>query len=153
MAKAAAEINWRYYGDAIPAFLTIAIMPFTYSIAYGLIAGIMSYITLNMIVWIIEKVSCGRITPPNKHEKDPWTYKMEGGVLPPWVKRAARGKKDFWRPYEESRMESKSQEDMVDGSKMPPEPEVAPVYPQSHGDVVLHIPDHDGKAVSGEKYD
>merc|ERR1712230_255606 len=37
MAKAAKDINWRYIGDAIPAFLTIAIMPFTYSIAYGLI--------------------------------------------------------------------------------------------------------------------
>lgn len=111
MAKAAAEINWRYYGDAIPAFLTIAVMPFTYSIAYGLIAGIMSYITLNMIVWIVEKVSGGRIKPHNKHEKDPWTYKLPGGVLPPWVKRAARGKKDFWRPDEESSVSS--HEEMV----------------------------------------
>jgi adenine/guanine/hypoxanthine permease len=32
MTKAAAEVNWKYYGDAIPAFVTIAIMPFTYSI-------------------------------------------------------------------------------------------------------------------------
>ncbi|KAF3390891.1 hypothetical protein DPV78_011003 [Talaromyces pinophilus] len=43
MCKAAADINWRYHGDAIPAFLTIAIMPFTYSIAYGLIAGILIF--------------------------------------------------------------------------------------------------------------
>lgn len=106
MAKAAAEINWRYYGDAIPAFLTIAVMPFTYSIAYGLIAGIMSYITLNTIVWILEKTTCGRLKPPNKDESDPWTYKLPGGVLPPWVKRAARGKKDFWKPDEESSIES-----------------------------------------------
>ncbi|RYF13159.1 MAG: NCS2 family permease [Oxalobacteraceae bacterium] len=55
MAKAAADINWRYMGDAIPAFLTIAIMPFTYSIAYGLIAGIMSYILINTTVWLVEK--------------------------------------------------------------------------------------------------
>jgi AGZA family xanthine/uracil permease-like MFS transporter len=101
MAKAAAEINWRYYGDAIPAFLTIAIMPFTYSIAYGLIAGITSYITLNGIAWIIEKVSGGRIVPPNKDESDPWSWKLKGGFLPPWVNRAAHGKKDFWRPDEE----------------------------------------------------
>lgn len=33
MAKSAKDINWTYYGDAIPAFITIAVMPFTYSIA------------------------------------------------------------------------------------------------------------------------
>ncbi|KAK1148201.1 hypothetical protein N8T08_010847 [Aspergillus melleus] len=100
MCKAAAEINWRYYGDAIPAFLTISIMPFTYSIAYGLIAGILSYMTLNIITWLIEKGTFGRVVPPNKDEKDPWTWKVPGGFFPPWLRRAARGKKDFWRPYE-----------------------------------------------------
>ncbi|RAL03228.1 NCS2 family permease [Aspergillus ibericus CBS 121593] len=103
MAKAAAEINWRYYGDAIPAFLTIAIMPFTYSIAYGLIAGILSYITLNGIVWLIEKATFGRAVPANKDEKEPWTWKIPGGFFPPWLRRAARGKKDFWREDEEGR--------------------------------------------------
>ncbi|KAF9895329.1 hypothetical protein FE257_000233 [Aspergillus nanangensis] len=98
MCKAAAEINWKYYGDAIPAFLTIAIMPFTYSIAYGLIAGILSYITINVGVWLIEKASGGRIVPPNKHaEKDPWTWRIPGGLLPPWLKRLFKGNKHFWR--------------------------------------------------------
>lgn len=102
MTKATTEINWKYHGDAIPAFLTIAVMPFTYSIAYGLIAGILSYITLNVIVWIIEKGTGGRIKPPNKDEDhEDWTYKLPGGVIPPWLKRAARGKKDFWRDDEE----------------------------------------------------
>lgn len=101
MCKAAAEINWRYYGDSIPAFLTIAIMPFTYSIAYGLIAGILSYIVLNGTVWVIEKITDGRIMPPNKDEKDPWTWRIAGGLFPPWVRRLARGKKDFWRPENE----------------------------------------------------
>jgi len=76
-------------------------MPFTYSIAYGLIAGIISYIVLNTIVWMIEKASGGRIKPADKEYKDFWTYKIEGGVLPPWLTRAAKGKKDFWRPYED----------------------------------------------------
>lgn len=44
MAKSAADINWCYYGDAVLAFITIAVMPFTYSIAYSLIAGIITYI-------------------------------------------------------------------------------------------------------------
>merc|ERR1719262_297345 len=94
MAKAAKDINWRYIGDAIPAFLTIAIMPFTYSIAYGLIAGIISYIVLNTIVWLVEKASGGRIRPADKEYKEPWTYKIEGGILPPWLVRASKGKKD-----------------------------------------------------------
>jgi AGZA family xanthine/uracil permease-like MFS transporter len=97
MATSAKDINWRYLGDSIPAFLTIAVMPFTYSIAYGLIAGICSYMLINTTVWIIEKASAGRIVPPNKDEKEPWTWRLEGGLLPPWIKRLASGKKNFWK--------------------------------------------------------
>lgn len=102
MAQAAKDINWRYMGDAIPAFLTIAVMPFTYSIAYGLIAGIMSYAIINTLVFIIEKASGGRWVPPNKSEKDPWTWRIPGGLIPPWVMRIMAGKKDFWRQDDDS---------------------------------------------------
>ncbi|KAH0152556.1 xanthine/uracil permease family protein-like protein, partial [Aureobasidium melanogenum] len=100
MAKSAADINWRYMGDAIPAFLTIATMPFTYSIAYGLIAGILSYILINTTVYIVEKASGGKFVPQDKQFKEPWTWRLEGGLFPPWVVRAAKGKRDFWKPYE-----------------------------------------------------
>ncbi|KAH6688950.1 inner membrane protein yicO [Plectosphaerella plurivora] len=100
MIRAATEINWRYIGDAVPAFLTIAVMPFTYSIADGLIAGVCSYILINTLVFIIEKISGGRIVPYNKEEKDPWTWRIPGGLLPGWLVRLFGGKKDFWRPYE-----------------------------------------------------
>ncbi|KAF2690300.1 xanthine/uracil permease family protein-like protein [Lentithecium fluviatile CBS 122367] len=96
MAQAAKDINWKYMGDAIPAFLTIAVMPFTYSIAYGLIAGIMSYIIINTLVFIVEKASGGRFVPANKEDKDPWTYRIPGGLRPPWVRRLMAGKKQFW---------------------------------------------------------
>ncbi|KAF3768631.1 hypothetical protein M406DRAFT_62735 [Cryphonectria parasitica EP155] len=102
MTLSVTEINWRYPGDSIPAFVTIALMPFSYSIADGLIAGICVYIVLNTTVWVLEKVSGGRIVPPNKHEKEEWTYKIQGGLLPPWTKRLAKGKKDFWRADEQS---------------------------------------------------
>lgn len=72
-------------------------MPFTYSIAYGLIAGICSYIVLNTGVFLIEKISGERIKPKDKELKEFWTYKLPGGVFPPWLKRAAKGKKDFWK--------------------------------------------------------
>ncbi|KAF2874554.1 xanthine/uracil permease family protein-like protein [Massariosphaeria phaeospora] len=99
MAQSAKDINWRYMGDAIPAFLTIAIMPFTYSIAYGLIAGIVSYLLINNVVWLVETVSGGRIVPPNRQEKEEW---VAGSIIPPWMKRAISGKKDFWRADPES---------------------------------------------------
>lgn len=38
MLKGVLAINWNYVGDAIPAFVTLMFMPFSYSIAYGLIA-------------------------------------------------------------------------------------------------------------------
>lgn len=96
MMPSAGDINWRYMGDAIPAFVCIVVMPFTYSIAYGLIAGIVLYILINSLVWALEVVSGGRLVPANKAEKDPWTWRIPGGALPPWMRRVARGKKDFW---------------------------------------------------------
>lgn len=97
MAAEARHVNWKYMGDAIPAFLTMAVMPFTYSIAYGLIAGIISYIVINVLVWVVEKSSGGRIVPMNKEDKEPWTYKIEGGFFPPWINRLSKGDKRFWK--------------------------------------------------------
>jgi AGZA family xanthine/uracil permease-like MFS transporter len=91
MCKAAKDINWKYWGDSLPAFITLAVMPFTYSIAYGLIAGIISYAIINTVTWLVEVASGGRIVPADKEFKEPWTYKIKGGFIPAWVVRAARG--------------------------------------------------------------
>lgn len=40
------DIDWADVRQAVPAFITIVCMPLTYSIAYGVIAGICSYIFL-----------------------------------------------------------------------------------------------------------
>lgn len=45
--------------QAIPAFLTIAVMPMTYSIAYGVIAGLVSYIVINATNWLIDALRAG----------------------------------------------------------------------------------------------
>ena len=39
MAEPFAEINWKDLEDAIPAFFTVAVMPFVYNISYGIAAG------------------------------------------------------------------------------------------------------------------
>jgi AGZA family xanthine/uracil permease-like MFS transporter len=38
MMRQIVYVNWRYIGDAVPAFVTLMFMPFSYSVAYGLIA-------------------------------------------------------------------------------------------------------------------
>ncbi|WP_426594352.1 NCS2 family permease [Cellulomonas sp. McL0617] len=43
-------INWRNYEVAIPAFLTIVLMPFTYSITVGIGAGVIMFVVLKLAV-------------------------------------------------------------------------------------------------------
>lgn len=117
MARACTEINWRYLGDSIPAFLTLAIMPFTYSIAYGLITGVVTYTLLNTSAWALAQVSGGRIMPHDYELKDYWTYKVRGGLLPGWVRRATRGKRDFWREWDFDGEDVRSKVDSVKGHK------------------------------------
>ncbi len=38
MIRQVTRINWSYIGDAIPSFVTLAMIPFSYSCAYGLIS-------------------------------------------------------------------------------------------------------------------
>ncbi len=49
MMSCVKDIDWHDIGSALPAFLTIALMPFTYNISYGIAAGIISYILLNIV--------------------------------------------------------------------------------------------------------
>ncbi|KAI1101669.1 permease family-domain-containing protein [Jackrogersella minutella] len=128
MMSSVVEINWKYIGDAVPAFVTICAMPFTYSIADGLIGGICLYITLNTTVWVIEKASGGRIVPPNKADKDPANWGGRGGILPPWMKRLVRGKKDFWR--------DDTQAVTASASDVPDEDEMAKTNSKGHPEAV-----------------
>ncbi|KAJ6360422.1 hypothetical protein OIU76_016321 [Salix suchowensis] len=51
MMKSVVEIEWNDMRQAIPAFMTLILMPLTYSIAYGLIGGIGTYIVLHVWDW------------------------------------------------------------------------------------------------------
>ncbi|KAL4576080.1 hypothetical protein LXL04_012168 [Taraxacum kok-saghyz] len=51
MMKSVVEIDWEDMRQAIPAFMTLILMPLTYSIAYGLIGGIGTYMVLNLWDW------------------------------------------------------------------------------------------------------
>jgi len=88
MIRNVREINWDYIGDAVPAFLTIIIIPLTYNIAYGVIAGVISFTLLNGIAWALRKVSGDRIVPPNYDEAEQWVI-PPGGMVPVWMLKLA----------------------------------------------------------------
>ncbi|KAF4582970.1 Xanthine/uracil/vitamin C permease [Ophiocordyceps camponoti-floridani] len=79
-------INWNYFGDVLPSFVVIAFIPFSYSVAYGLIAGLFVYAVLNGLVGLVVLLSGGRFEPREYELKEYWTWK--GGGRPPWFVRA-----------------------------------------------------------------
>lgn len=50
----AREINWDDLKIAFPSFLTIALMPLTYSIAYGVLTGILANIVMWLFIGIVN---------------------------------------------------------------------------------------------------
>lgn len=63
MARGLAEIDWHDLTEAVPAFITLVVMPFTYSIANGIALGFISYALVKLcsgrarevkvVVWIV----------------------------------------------------------------------------------------------------
>ncbi len=49
MMKCVGRIDWGEYSDAIPAFLTLVVMPLTFSIAHGLAIGFISYPVVKLL--------------------------------------------------------------------------------------------------------
>lgn len=57
MMENVVDIDWADVRQAVPAFITIVMMPLTYSIAYGLIGGICSYIFIYLANFILDLIS------------------------------------------------------------------------------------------------
>ena len=49
MLSSCADINWGDASEAIPAFLAIVAMPFTYSISDGIMFGVVAYTVINLL--------------------------------------------------------------------------------------------------------
>ncbi|MBP5285525.1 MAG: NCS2 family permease, partial [Kiritimatiellae bacterium] len=56
MLSSCADIDWRDAGEAVPAFLAIAAMPFTYSISDGIMAGVISYTAINALAGNFKRI-------------------------------------------------------------------------------------------------
>ena len=48
MMMGARDLDWNKMDDAVPAFLTVVTMPFTYSIATGITFGIISFVLIKV---------------------------------------------------------------------------------------------------------
>jgi AGZA family xanthine/uracil permease-like MFS transporter len=127
MMRGVLAINWNYPGDSIPAFVTLMFMPFSYSIAYGLIAGIMCYAIINGTTWFVGFVTRGKILPPDYDNKEYWSCKFcittlaststksplvhsDSPRSQPWFIRAIHGDKKFWKPQSDDQFELESTE-------------------------------------------
>ncbi len=60
------DIEWTDFGAALPAFLTIVVMPLTYSIANGIGAGFISWVLIKLlsgrgreVSWLLYVVAAG----------------------------------------------------------------------------------------------
>jgi len=128
MMRQVTAVNWKYIGDAVPAFVTLAFMPLSYSVAYGLIAGLLTYATLNGLIYVTKIISFGRIVPPDADLAEYWTYKPHGGHLP-WFIRLTQRNIRLWN-NEHEEIQSRNREQDAD------EESVKEVMPYLKGDSV-----------------
>ena len=56
MLSSCADIDWRDAGEAVPAFLAVAAMPFTYSISDGIMFGVISYTAINALAGNFKRI-------------------------------------------------------------------------------------------------
>lgn len=59
MMGAVLKIDWDDPAAALPAFLTIAFMPFTYNISYGIAFGLISYIFVKLFTGKAKEINAG----------------------------------------------------------------------------------------------
>jgi AGZA family xanthine/uracil permease-like MFS transporter len=53
------DIDWQDPAVALPAFLTITMMPFTYNISYGIAFGLISYIAIKLLTGKAKEINLG----------------------------------------------------------------------------------------------
>ena len=56
MMLSATNIEWSDFKTSVPAFLTMALMPFTYNISYGIAFGLISYVVISIFTGDFKKI-------------------------------------------------------------------------------------------------
>lgn len=57
MTASVRDIEWNDFSEAIPAFLTMLLMPLTYSISEGIMLGMIAYVLINLCTGKFKKIS------------------------------------------------------------------------------------------------
>ncbi|UYP45417.1 hypothetical protein NEF87_001702 [Candidatus Lokiarchaeum ossiferum] len=57
MFKPLANIDWTNLEDAIPAFLSMVMIPFTYSITNGIVFGVISFVLIKIVLGKIKEIN------------------------------------------------------------------------------------------------
>ena len=57
MLEPIAKIQWNDFTEAIPAFICVIMMPFTYSISNGILLGMIAYVVINVMSGRYKKIS------------------------------------------------------------------------------------------------
>ncbi|KAJ9053131.1 hypothetical protein DSO57_1027389 [Entomophthora muscae] len=86
MARPASMVPWEYPGEAVPAFLTIATIPLSFSVPYGILAGILSYTSIHILSRLIAFATRGSLVPlipPDDYDLESNRRKLT--FLPPWI--------------------------------------------------------------------
>ena len=58
--------------EAVPAFLTIAMMPLAYSITTGIGFGVLSYVVIDLIEYIVSSIKYAASSKKEEMEKPVW---------------------------------------------------------------------------------
>ena len=53
------DVDWSDVSVAVPAFLTMAMMPFTYNISFGIAFGLISYVVIKTFTGRVKEVKAG----------------------------------------------------------------------------------------------
>jgi AGZA family xanthine/uracil permease-like MFS transporter len=53
------NVNLEEFSESIPAFICIIFMPLTYSIAHGIVFGMLSYVAINLLCGNFRKLNIG----------------------------------------------------------------------------------------------
>ena len=55
------DVDWSDVSVAVPAFLTMAMMPFTYNISFGIAFGLISYVVIKTFTGRVKEVKAGTL--------------------------------------------------------------------------------------------
>jgi len=53
------DIDWKDVSVSVPAFLTIAMIPFSYNISYGISFGLISYVVIKLFSGKVKEIKAG----------------------------------------------------------------------------------------------